>query len=93
VAALLPARHVVAYFLFSGEMSKQTLRLDGPAVYFTSQVAVMQVFQAASSHVELSLSLLIAAYCAALFVYLRGFASAYSALSGAFKSSSKKGRQ
>jgi hypothetical protein len=35
------------------EMSKQTFRLDGQTVHYTSAVAVMQVFQAAAAHVAL----------------------------------------
>jgi hypothetical protein len=77
----------------AGEMSKQTLRLDGAVAYFSSQVAVMQVFQAAAAHVEFSLSALIAAYCAVLFVHLRGFSPAFKALAGVFKSSSRTSKR
>ena len=70
-------------------MSKQTLRLDGPATHFSSQVAVMQVFQAAASGVEFVLSALIAAYGLALFVYLRGVTSAFKTITSVFKSSAK----
>ncbi len=53
----------------------------------------MQVFEAAATHFELSLSLLVAVYCIALFVYLRGFAPAFKAVSGVFKGSSKASKR
>jgi hypothetical protein len=70
-------------------MSKQTLRLDGPPTHFSSATAVMQVFRAAATGVEFILSSLIAAYCLALFVYLRGVTSAFKTITSVFKSSAK----
>ncbi len=70
-------------------MSKQTLRLDGPLTHYTSQIAVMEVFQAATTQAEFVLSAVILAYCFALFVYLRGYAAAIKAVSSIFKAASK----
>jgi len=72
-----------------GEMSKQTLRIDGPIVHYTAQVVTMQVFQAAATYVELTLSALVFAYCVALFVHLRGAAAAFKMITGIFKGSAK----
>jgi hypothetical protein len=58
-------------------MSKKTFRLDGQTVYYTSPYAVMQVFQAAAAHVELALSAVVIAYCAALFACLSGVTAAF----------------
>lgn len=69
--------------------SKQTFRLDAQTVYYTSPVAVMQVFQAAAAHVELALSAVVIAYCVALFAYLRGVSAAFRGKSCVFKSPSK----
>ena len=79
----------LAHITRSGEMSKQTFRLDGQTVYYTSPVAVMQVFQAAAAHVELALSAVVIAYCLALFAYLRGVSAAFRDISRVFKSPSK----
>ena len=70
-------------------MSKQTLRLDGPLTHYTSQIAVMEVFQASTTHAEFLLSAVILAYCFALFVYLRGSAAAIRAVASVFKATPK----
>lgn len=73
----------------AGEMSKQTLRLDGPLTHYTSQIAVMEVFQASTTHAEFLLSAVILAYCFALFVYLRGSAAAIKAVASVFRATPK----